>query len=231
MHLGSFALTELPVGREWLALALSYLLGAVPFGLLLVRVSKGIDLRKFGSGNIGASNALRAAGKPIGYAVFALDALKGWVPTFVFAGLFASAPPASTALRVLCGGAAVLGHCFPVYLGFRGGKGVATACGVLLALDWIAFLIGGAAWIATLALSHYIGLASMVMACVFAVAVWVRQPSEHALIGASVLLALLIIARHRSNISRMLAGTEPKSGPKSSSGGRDADPSGADRRG
>ena len=112
------------------AILLSYLVGSIPFGLVLVRLVKGVDLRTHGSGNIGATNAMRAAGKPVGLAVFALDFLKGWVAPFVFAGLLAGAGTLTWG-AMACGAASVLGHCFPLWLGFKGGKGVATGCGAL----------------------------------------------------------------------------------------------------
>ncbi len=109
---------------EAVGLVASYLLGAIPFGFVLVRLVKGVDLRTVGSGNIGATNAMRVLGKPLGLVAFLLDFAKGLVPVVVFAPLFASAP--STPLRVLMGAAAVVGHVFPIYLRFKGGKAVAT---------------------------------------------------------------------------------------------------------
>jgi glycerol-3-phosphate acyltransferase PlsY len=197
-----------------LALAASYLLGAVPFAWVLVRVGTGQDLRRVGSGNIGATNAMRAAGRPVGMLAFLLDAAKGLVPV-VWLGPWAAAaaaPPAITSdwAAVLAGSAAVVGHCFPVYLGFRGGKGVATGCGALLGLDWRLFAIGGAVWLAALLITRYVGLASILMGVTFPVAAgFLFGPSHPAVFGAAALL-LLILIRHRSNMARMLAGTEPK---------------------
>jgi glycerol-3-phosphate acyltransferase PlsY len=114
------------------------------------------------------------------------------------------------------GAAAVLGHCFPVYLRFRGGKGVATACGALVGLDPVVFLAGGAAWLVLMAQFRYTSLAWMAMAATFAAAAWLRSAAgrREVFLGA-LLLALLIVVRHRSNIGRMLAGTEPKAGRRS----------------
>ena len=211
------AATRLPSGWEWAGLLLSYLLGAVPFGLVIIRLFRGVDLRRQGSGNIGATNAIRAGGKPLGLLVFALDVAKGVLPVVLFAPLFAGwgprAPETPVALEVQCGIAAVIGHCFPIYLGFKGGKGVATACGALIALDWPIFVAGGLAWLAVMALTRYTGLASMVMGATFPLAAWLRTtPGQRELFGGSLLLALLIAVRHRPNIERMLAGTEPKAG-------------------
>jgi glycerol-3-phosphate acyltransferase PlsY len=194
------------------ALAVSYLLGAVPVGLVLIRLVKGVDIRSVGSGNIGATNAMRAGGRPLGLTVFALDCLKGLAAAvWVAPGLGEAAGAGLDALQVACGAAAVGGHCFPIYLRFRGGKGVATACGALVGLDWRVFLWGGAAWLVTLALTRYVGLASMVMGATFVAAAWGLDGGERpALVVGAALLFVLILARHRSNISRMLAGTEPK---------------------
>jgi glycerol-3-phosphate acyltransferase PlsY len=191
----------------WLALVLSYLLGAVPFGLVLVRVTTGKDLREFGSGNIGATNAMRAAGKVVGVTSFLLDVGKGLVPVLVFAQLDAGGP---AWLAMGCGAAAVLGHCFPVYLRLRGGKGVATGCGALIGLKWVLFPIGGAVWLVVLLVFRYVGLASVAMGLSFPVAAWILHPEDPELIVGATLLALLILVRHRSNMARIMAGTEPK---------------------
>jgi glycerol-3-phosphate acyltransferase PlsY len=177
-----------------------------------VAATKRVDLRKLGSGNIGATNAMRVAGRPLGLCVFALDVLKGWVPVALLAPALASGGSPAV-LRVVYGAAAVLGHCFPVWLRFRGGKGVATACGALVGLDPVVFLCGGAVWLVFMALFRYTGLASMAMAAAFAVTAWLRSaPGQRAVFLGALLLALLIVVRHRSNIGRMLAGTEPKAG-------------------
>ena len=200
----------MPTSLGWLAAVLgSYLLGAVPFGLVLVRISTGRDLRELGSGNIGATNAMRAAGKAVGVTSFLLDLAKGLVPVLLFPGLVSGDP--SPALPVACGAAAVLGHCFPVYLGFKGGKGVATGCGALLGLDWVLFPIGGAVWLVTLVATRYVALASIAMGLTFPLAAWLLVGSgrPEVVVGAG-LLTLLILIRHRSNMARMWTGTEPK---------------------
>lgn len=201
-----------------LALGLSYVLGSVPWGLVLVRLVKGVDLRKIGSGNIGATNAMRAAGKPVGLAVFALDFFKGWAAVAWIAGELAAAP-ATSALATGCAAASVLGHCFPAWLAFRGGKGVATGCGALVAVDPLIWVVGGVVWLITLALSRYVGLASIGMGLAFPLAAWWRTSTSGPAptIGAA-LLALLILIRHRSNMRRMLCGDEPKVFVKKSAG-------------
>lgn len=201
----------------WAAVLVSYLVGAIPFGLVLVRLVKGIDIRSVGSGNIGATNAARAGGRGLGIAVFLCDLGKGWVAPEVFAP--ALGRPGDDLVAVLCGAAAVLGHCFPLWLGFRGGKGVATGCGALVALDARIFLVGGAVWLVTVGLTRFVGLASILMGVAFPVAAWalVGEARPELVWGAG-LLTVLILLRHRSNISRMLSGTEPKMGAKRGSG-------------
>jgi len=115
---------------------------------------------------------------------------------------------------VLCGAAAVLGHCFPLYLRFSGGKGVATACGAIAAVDPLVVLAAGLVWAATLKLTRYVGLSSIMMGLAFPVAAWWRQPSDTPLLVGCALLAVLVVARHRQNIGRMLQGTEPRAGHK-----------------
>ncbi len=192
------------------AVALSYLVGSIPWGLVLVRLVKGIDLRTVGSGNIGATNAMRAAGKPLGLTVFALDFAKGWAAIALCAQALAGVA-ATSPVAMVCAAASVLGHCFPVWLAFRGGKGVATGCGALVAVDPLIWVLGGAVWLVTLALSRYVGLASIAMGVAFPIAAWWRTGADGAAatVGAAG-LALLILIRHRSNMRRMLSGEEPK---------------------
>ena len=191
-----------------LAVVLSYLLGSIPWGLVLVRVFAGRDLRQFGSGNIGATNAMRAAGKPVGLAVFALDFLKGWVAIAVFARWVAGADALSW-WAVACGAASVLGHCFPIWLGFKGGKGVATGCGALVAIDPLIWVYGGVVWLASLVGLRMVSLASILMGLAFPIAAWLRTARAEPTVGAA-LLAILILVRHRSNMARIMAGSEPK---------------------
>lgn len=219
--------TELPL---WGALVASYLLGAIPFGLLIVRLVKGIDLRTVGSGNIGATNAMRVLGKPLGLFVFLLDCFKGFAAAGLIAPLVApgggEGALAPVAVALLCGAAAVVGHCFPAYLGFRGGKGVATACGALVALDPLLFLVGGLVWLATLKTTRYVGLASVLMGLSFPITAALRHPGDATLLSGMLGLALLIVVRHRSNLARLLRGEEPKSGA-APSGAAHANPASA----
>jgi len=197
-----------------LALLASYLLGAVPFGLVLARVLRGVDLRKVGSGNIGATNAMRALGKPLGTLAFVLDCAKGAVPALVFAPHVEARPDLPLLGPVLCGAAAVVGHCFPVYLRFKGGKGVATACGAIVAIDWPVFVIAGLVWLAFALALRYVSLASLAMGVTFPIAAYVRRPDAPTFIVGCAALAALIVVRHRANVGRLLAGTEPRIGAR-----------------
>ena len=183
----------------------SYLLGAIPFGLLIAR-SRGIDIRQHGSGNIGATNVLRVLGKPLGIFTFILDALKGFGPVFLAMRLV---PGQAEAAGLTAGIAAILGHSFPIYLGGKGGKGVATSAGVLIGLAWQAALIGVAVWGAVFFLSRYVSLASILAAAAIPAVSWILYyPEKLATPIALTLLGLLIILRHRSNLQRLLKGTE-----------------------
>jgi len=206
------------------ATGLSYLLGAVPFGLLAGLLLKGVDIRSQGSHNIGATNAMRVLGRPIGLAVHVLDIAKGFVASFALARLFAPSPSALAGLGIACGSAAILGHVFPVYLKFRGGKGMATSLGAFLGLAWLPTLVGGIVWLAVKTTTRYVSVASMtaVVAIPIAMALvpdplaggafsW-RQPE---LIVFGALVALLVLVRHRANIARLLQGTENKAGQRS----------------
>lgn len=203
----------------WLGLLVSYLLGAIPFGLVLGYLVKGVDIRRQGSGNIGATNVGRALGRPWAITAFALDCAKGWAPAFFLPHLIRGESP--WALRVAAGFCAVCGHVWPVYLGFRGGKGVATLCGAVLAVDPLVFLGGGVVWLLTLFSTRYVGLSSMLMGLSFPfLAAWRLSGKPHAaeVVWGAALLSALVFVRHRANIGRMLAGTEPKAGRKQVTG-------------
>jgi acyl phosphate:glycerol-3-phosphate acyltransferase len=206
----------------WIVIAVAYLIGAVPFGLLIAKRVSGIDLRSFGSGNIGTSNAVRAMGRRWGFVVFLLDFLKGFLPVVACYGLVGDRPETLDLLQVLTGTAAVLGHCYPIYLGFRGGKGVATGCGAIVAINVWIFVSGGLVWLITRFTTRYAGLASIMMGITFPIATWIidRIMGLHRpeLLVGSFLLTILILVRHRSNIVRMLKGTEPRIGEKVENG-------------
>jgi glycerol-3-phosphate acyltransferase PlsY len=201
----------------------AYFLGAVPFGLLIAR-AQGIDLRKVGSGNIGATNVMRTLGKKLGYTCFALDVAKGLIPMLLVPafGLTDTNPTTgqlSLWLGVSC--AAVLGHVFPIYLGFKGGKGVATSLGVILGL-WPYYTICGlitfAVWIIVFLISRYVSLASILAAIIFPIALTILTLAVSnwqfaqlwPLYIVAILMPLLVIARHAENIKRLLEGSENK---------------------
>lgn len=186
----------------WALLAGAFLLGSVPFGYVIARYFYGVDIRKTGSGNIGAANALRALGKAGGAAVLLLDALKGFVP--VLGAKFAYLPPGWIAAVAA---AAVLGHCFSPWLGWRGGKGVATAVGAVIALSWIAGAVCAAGWVAGAALTAYSSVGSMLAIVLAPFALWLTT-HEPAYAAYGAFAAVLIIYTHRENIARIRAGRE-----------------------
>jgi len=187
-----------------LAAVLGYLLGAIPFGLLLTRAAGLGDIRKIGSGNIGATNVLRTGNRKLAAATLLLDGIKG--ATAVLLGLYLAGTDGAFA-----GGlASVLGHLFPVWLGFKGGKGVATGFGVLFAAAWPAGLAAGAVWLAMARLTKMSSagaLSAFALAPLFA---WAFAGPEIALL--ILLVTALIFIRHDKNIRRLLAGTEPRIG-------------------
>jgi len=182
---------------------LAYLLGSVPFGLLMAKTC-GIDLRARGSGNIGATNVFRCCGKPQGIACFLLDALKGFIPAFLFPTLGNGAAE----FGILFGAAAILGHNFPVFLKFKGGKGIATSAGVLLGIAPAAVFAGLIIWIVFFFSSRYVSLGSIFAAIAVIIIGWIRYDVVTA--AALTLLAALAIWRHRANIQRLMNGTENK---------------------
>ncbi|MBL6077208.1 glycerol-3-phosphate 1-O-acyltransferase PlsY [Belnapia sp. T18] len=189
-----------------LALLLGYLLGSVPWGLLLTRAAGLGDVRAIGSGSIGATNVLRTGNKSLAAATLALDIAKGALALWVAGSLWGEQA------GLAAGFGAVLGHAFPVWLGFRGGKGVATGGGVLLAAAWWLGLGVALVWLATAFLTR-ISSASALVACV-AAPVLALVAGRHDLALFSAGIALLVVIRHRPNIERLLAGTEPRIGRK-----------------
>jgi glycerol-3-phosphate acyltransferase PlsY len=196
----------------WAGFAMgAYLLGAVPFAFLIGRL-RGVDIRKVGSGNVGATNVFRTVGKPWGIAAFVLDAAKGFVPAFLFPKAMAAMTGAEAHREVwalVFMALAIAGHNWPVYLGFRGGKGVATSAGGLLGAAPAAVGVGAAAWVAVFGLGRYVSLASIVTAIVVAASAWIFYGAQEVVRPVAItVLAAVIILRHRSNIQRLRAGTE-----------------------
>ena len=206
-----------PAVATVLICVVAYLLGSVPFGLLLGFL-KGVDIRDTGSGNIGATNLARAIGRKWGYLAFLLDFVKGCGPVVAVRAVAAAGPERFLLtqhgwLEVLVGLFAVLGHVFPVYLRFRGGKGVATAFGVVATLAWISTLIAGVVWLVLYLVTRMVSVASLGAAVVLPTAVaFVKDgATTDSYVSAQTLTvscALLIIYRHRENIGRLLRGEE-----------------------
>ncbi len=199
--------------------ASSYLMGSIPFGYILVRLFQGIDVRSIGSGNIGATNVARTGGKKLAIVTLLLDAFKGWLPVFLVLHIPCVHKGSVTELHTLAtlaALAAVLGHMFPVWLGFKGGKGVATGLGVFLALAPLAVLIAVALFAVVVAFTRYVSLGSIVAAAAFPVALWwlERDAFPPAALALCAAVALLVIVRHHQNIGRLLAGTESRFGAR-----------------
>ena len=184
-----------------------YLLGSVPFGLVITRLVGLGDLRQIGSGNIGATNVLRTGNKPAALATLLLDSGKGAIAVLL-ARYFGGETAA-----LLAGGAAFLGHCFPVWLGFKGGKGVATFLGTVGALYWPLGLAACAVWLVTALISRISSLSALVAAALTPVFAWALGFGALALV--CLFMAALIFLRHKTNIARLLDGSEPRIGKKS----------------
>ncbi len=187
-----------------LAVVIAYLLGAIPFGYLFVRYALGQDIRSLGSGNIGATNVHRTAGRKAGIVVLILDIAKGFLAVWI-AGRFTQDSPLGLALAAL---AVMAGHAFPVFLGFRGGKAVASFIGAFLYIAWLPLLAVLLIFLVVVAASKFISLGSIVAALLFPVAVWLIQRPPAPILIAAIVAALFIAYRHKANISRLLAGKE-----------------------
>jgi glycerol-3-phosphate acyltransferase PlsY len=197
----------------------AYLLGSIPFGVLVAK-AKGVDIRASGSGNIGATNAMRVLGKPAGLLVLILDALKGyaavaWLPV-VLSKCLGSPPTAPGVLPVLAGIGAVLGHIYTCWLRFKGGKGIATSAGVYLALAPWAVLIAMVVFLVAVALTRYVSVGSIAAAVALPAAVWIRTPHDLFLDIVTTAIGAMAIYKHKSNIQRLRAGTESRLGQKAS---------------
>lgn len=195
-------LTDMTMNTLWAAL-LGYAFGSIPFGLILAKLAGKGDIRQQGSGNIGATNVLRTGGKGLAAATLLLDLAKGLTPVLIARQLF----PNDIEWAALF---AVIGHCFPVWLGFKGGKGVATNAGVAFGLGWQLGLVYAVSWIGLLAITRISSLAGMSAVVLTAIAAWT-------IVGGAVaqvmtIIAVLVVWLHRENIKRLMAGTEPKVG-------------------
>jgi acyl phosphate:glycerol-3-phosphate acyltransferase len=195
---------------------LAYLLGSIPAGYIAGRIA-GVDVRKVGSGNIGATNVTRVLGKRFGYPVFIVDFAKGLAAVAV--GMMIAKAAQSTPQFVdLCGAIAaifsVIGHSYPIWLGFKGGKGVATSLGSLFGLNWVAAAVACVVWISMFQLTRYVSLSSIAAALALPVTIatmlFLKQLQTPILLYFALCLAAIIVLRHRSNLSRLLKGTEPR---------------------
>lgn len=202
----------------WLLVFLGYVLGSIPFGYLLVRARSGRDVRAIGSGNIGATNVARTAGLSTGVATLILDLAKGLFAVW----LAGQGSGGNIRIMMYAGLAAVLGHVFPVWLKFSGGKGVATALGVFLMISWAAVAAAVAIFAIVVLFWRYVSLGSISAAAALPLLVYLLYAPGHApptaVTAGTLLSSVLIIVKHRKNIERLLSGTEPRfdTGPKES---------------
>jgi glycerol-3-phosphate acyltransferase PlsY len=203
-------LNSILVSTAWLIAPLAYLLGSIPFGLLIVKAQGGPDIRAIGSGNIGAANVARNAGKFAGILTLLLDAGKGYLAVWL-AGYFTHGNIRWMMIAAVC---AVVGHVFPIWLGFKGGKGVATGLGVFLPICWQAVAAGVVLWLAVVIFWRYSSLGSISAAVALPLFVYLlyapgHAPPEHVTIG-TVVISVLVLIKHRPNIARLIAGEEPR---------------------
>jgi glycerol-3-phosphate acyltransferase PlsY len=194
----------------WLTPVIAYLLGSIPFGLLTVKALGGPDIRAIGSGNIGAANVTRNAGKFAGILTLLLDAGKGYAAVWL-AEYFTHGNIRWTMIAAVC---AVVGHMFPIWLGFKGGKGVATGLGVFLPICWQAVAAGVVLWLAVVIFWRYSSLGSISAAVALPLFVYLlcapgHAPPEYVTLG-TVVISLLVLIKHRPNIARLIAGEEPR---------------------
>ena len=197
-----------------LGVAAAYLIGAIPTSYLAARFGAGIDLRQHGSRNLGATNVYRVLGPRYAVPVGLFDVLKGTAPVLFFPPLMGTADWIPIAVAA----AAIVGHVFPVYLRFRGGKGVATAAGAMIALAPGPFLVSAAVWVTLLATLRIMSVASLGGALAFPLATRWLAPDNTALLGAGVVIASFIVFTHRANLRRLFAGTEPRLGQRQGPG-------------
>jgi acyl phosphate:glycerol-3-phosphate acyltransferase len=205
----------MPAALPWLVA--SYLLGAIPTSYLAARLIGGIDLRQHGSRNLGATNLYRVLGWRYAVPVGLFDAAKGLIPVLVFAPQVSS----SELFALVCGLTAVAGHVFSVFVGFKGGKGVATAAGVMLGLTPLALGVAVAVWAALVYLTGYVSVGSIAAAAIFPLAVYLLEPpSAPAMLWLDVAVAAAIVWLHRGNIQRLIKGTENRFGRRAAAAPR-----------
>lgn len=195
---------------------IGYLLGSFPSGYIAGRI-RGVDIRRVGSGNVGATNVTRVLGKQFGYSVFVVDFLKGFLSVLLALMIERNCKvdPTVADIGAATGGIfSVIGHSYPIWLGFKGGKGVATSLGVIFGFNWVAALIMCLVWIAIFKITRYVSVASMIAAITLPIAMLtlllLNQLRSPVFFYFSLVLAVIIVVRHRSNLSRLRSGTEPR---------------------
>jgi glycerol-3-phosphate acyltransferase PlsY len=196
-----------------LLLVFSYLLGSLVASIWIGKLLFGIDVREHGSGNAGATNTFRTLGKKAGIAVLLFDVLKGWIAVMLPLYYFGSpeSPVLLENFRVLCGAAAVLGHVYPVFSGFKGGKGVATLLGVAIGIQPLAALVCIGLFLVIFFVTHYVSLGSIAGAMCYALCIlWIDKAHHDATLIFAIALPLAVLFTHRSNILRLIAGNEPR---------------------
>ena len=198
----------------------SYLLGSIPTSLLVARLAAGIDLRKVGSGNLGATNLYRQLGWRYAIPVALLDIAKGTIPTVLFSKALNGGMLTAAVLGVM----AVIGHVFSIFVGFKGGKGVATSAGVILGLAPVGFGCSLVAWVLMVRLTGYVSVGSIIAAIVFPIAAWIGDITTRPIILVFVAMSAAVVLLHRQNIRRLLQGTENRFGKRGNPAGN---PSGA----
>lgn len=205
-----------------LSILLSYLAGSVPSGVWVGRIVRGLDIRKQGSGNTGAANVARVIGVPWGILVGVIDVFKGFAPVF-WLGPYAANPPGSMLglvdARLILGAVAIVGHLFPIFAGFKGGKGVLTGMGVMIALMPLEVAIAVAVWAIVFAVSRTVSIGSLTAAIALLIVIFARRflfhvPIPNSLVIAALLLVIMIFWTHRSNIRRIAEGREARFGKK-----------------
>jgi acyl phosphate:glycerol-3-phosphate acyltransferase len=204
--MGELLTWSLPFLPALVALVAGYVLGSIPFGLILTKLAGTTDIRSIGSGNIGATNVLRTGRKGLAAATLAFDILKGTAAVLLLGALW------GREAAILAGLGAFLGHLFPVWLGFKGGKGVATYLGVLIGLAWLAALAFGAIWLAVAALTRYSSLAALIASAATPAVLWLLGLPLSSIVFA--LMTVLVWIMHRENIRRLRAGAEGRIGQK-----------------
>jgi glycerol-3-phosphate acyltransferase PlsY len=188
-----------------IALILSYLLGSISFSYLAGKFLKGIDIRQHGSGNAGATNTLRVLGKGPGFAVFLLDIFKGVLAVWIAAWM----EPDSIKIEIICGVAVVIGHNWPIFFNFKGGKGIATTIGVMLTLSFLPVIYAGVIAILVIVITRYVSLGSLLFAAILPIFIWLlNEPNE--ILWISLVVAVFAFIRHRKNIVKLINGNENK---------------------